>query len=190
MLTKQQIFESVKNIIFERNPHIKKETITEKSKLSWDLGLDSLELLEILMDFEKEHKINIEEEPVSQMERAKTLGEYCDVIFKTLCPDIAKIKSKEDVFKYVKSYLLNKYEIMNANMKDNFFVDLHFQDTDRSDIIKWAEATFNIKLPRTYFLNLDDFCENVLKCLPKQEVVKQPKNKFQIMVTKTKQLVK
>ena len=79
---------------------------------------------------------------------------------------------------------------MNARISDNFFIDLHFRDDQRSDLIQWADETFGIRLPRTYFINLDDFCENILRCIPKKETVKQHQNKIKMFFTKIYQRIK
>ena len=64
---------------------------------------------------------------------------------------------------------------MNAKPSDNFFIDLHFSDINRSELMEWAEETFNIKLQRTYFINLDDFCDKIFQCLQRVVFHKQQK---------------
>ena len=124
-------------------------------------------------------------------EKAKTLSDFCALFLQYVHPDLSQINTKDDVFKILNSHLQSKYYIMNARMSDNFFVDLHFHEIERSELIKWADETFGIMLPRTYFINLDDFCDKILKCLPKKEVVKQqPQNKFKLFIANILQRTK
>ena len=188
--SKPEIINTAKNIIAEKYD-VRKERITDDiSFRDRILRFDVLDKYELLLEMEKHYNVSVESKNTQKFEHAKTLSEFCGLFFHVLNPGILNIKTKEEVFVYVKSYLLDTYQIMNARMTDNFFINLHFNDFDRANIIKWAEDTFNIKLPRVYFLNLDDFCENVLKCLPKQPVIKQPQSKIQMLVAKVKQLVK
>ena len=168
--TQQEINNAVKEIILERYTHLSEKEVTKDASLRWDLKFDSLDRLEILMDFEKKFNVSIED--VSEIESANSLQEYCFVLYQKVNPDIIpetlNIETKEDVFEVLKKYLLDNYEIMNARMSDNLFKDLHFSEIDRTDLCTWAEEKFNIELPYTYFINIDDFCEKVLYVLQRK----------------------
>ena len=57
--------------------NIKKERITPETVIKKDLGADSLDLVEILMAFEDEYKINFDEESI---ERMQTVADVVKII--------------------------------------------------------------------------------------------------------------
>ena len=178
----REIFNSAKNIVVDMHPDIKKEGITEDAcSFYWDLDFDSLDKYEFLMEMEKHYKVSIENKDIKMFEQSKTLKEFCDMFCDYLNPK--EIDSKNDVFKILDKRLKDKYGIMNAKPTDNFFIDLHFQDSDRSDLIMWADKTFNIILQRTYFINLDDFCEKIFYAIQRKNKT-QTKGTTQMYYTK------
>lgn len=190
MITKSEIIDTAKNIISEKYDVIKEKITDDISFRDRLLKFDILDKHELLMAMEEHYEIFISSKDAVKFEHSKTLNEFCGLFFNFLNTNVSKIKTKDDVFQHVKSYLSKKYDIMNAKTTDNFFIDLHFSDIDRSEIIQWADETFNIKLPRTYFLNLDDFCDNILKCLPKKDIVVKPQNKIQKFIAQIIQRIK
>ena len=57
--------------------NIQKEAITFKTEL-YSLNIDSLDLLEIIIDFEDEFNIKIEEEKLSKL---NTVGDFIELIY-------------------------------------------------------------------------------------------------------------
>ncbi len=171
----KEIFNTAKKIVADMQD-LKEESITEDAcSFYWDLDLDSLGKYEFLMKMEKHYKVSVETKDVEIFEQSKTLKEFCDIFCDYLNPK--EIDSKNDVFKILDEHLKDKYGIMNARPTDNFFIDLHFQDFDRSDLIAWADKTFNIILQRTYFINLDDFCEKIFYAIQRKKTHQLKNNK-------------
>ncbi|MBF0297563.1 MAG: DUF1493 family protein [Oligoflexia bacterium] len=56
----QNVLEKIKEIIAEVSTNVEAEKITESSSLMDDLGLDSLDLLELIFKFEEHFNIRIE----------------------------------------------------------------------------------------------------------------------------------
>lgn len=65
------ISERVKNIIIERL-NVEEEQVTNEASFIGDLGADSLDTVELIMEFENEFKISI---PDEQAENITTVGE-------------------------------------------------------------------------------------------------------------------
>jgi acyl carrier protein len=63
---KNDIYEKIKNIIIEKFD-IKTNQLTKKLRLKEDLGADSLDLVEFIMDLEKEFNINISDEEADKI---------------------------------------------------------------------------------------------------------------------------
>jgi len=72
------MFEKVKEIISE-NLGIDPETITETAAFKEDLGIDSLDLFELVMSFEEEFNISI---PTEELEKMKNVGDVAAYIEK------------------------------------------------------------------------------------------------------------
>ena len=105
----QEIFNSVKEIMLDMYPHIPANKITKDASFKWSLGVDSLDRLEILMEFEKKYNISIED--TSRIEKISSLGEYCYILYKHMHPELfaekTNISTKEDRFCFAR-ILLNR----------------------------------------------------------------------------------
>ena len=66
----------IKSIIAE-NLGVDEAKVTHNAKFSEDLGADSLDTVEIIMELENEFRVNIPDEYVAEM---KTVGEAIDYI--------------------------------------------------------------------------------------------------------------
>ena len=63
--------------------NIQKEAITFKTEL-YSLNIDSLDLLEIILDFEDEFNIRIEEEKLSKL---NTVGDFIELLYNKIKGD-------------------------------------------------------------------------------------------------------
>lgn len=71
---------SVKDRVIEivcENLGVNKEQVTEKTSFIEDVGADSLDIVELIMELEEEFEINI---PDEQAEKIKTVGEAIEYI--------------------------------------------------------------------------------------------------------------
>jgi acyl carrier protein len=75
-MDKKEIFEKVKEIMVE-SLSVEEEKITENASLTDDLELDSLELVDLTMDFENELGISIDD---SELEKIKTVGDIVEIL--------------------------------------------------------------------------------------------------------------
>ncbi len=66
------IKERVVSIIVEKLGVVEPEKVTEESRFTNDLGADSLDTVELIMEFEKEFNITI---PDDQAEKISTVGD-------------------------------------------------------------------------------------------------------------------
>ncbi|WGS64355.1 acyl carrier protein [Marinitoga aeolica] len=73
---KKELFEKVKEIMAE-SLSIEEEKITENASLTDDLELDSLELVDLTMDFENELGISIDD---SELEKIKTVRDIVEIL--------------------------------------------------------------------------------------------------------------
>ncbi|MGN1423086.1 MAG: acyl carrier protein [Oscillospiraceae bacterium] len=71
------IFEKVRDLIAERLDVADKDSITENSSITDDLGADSLDVVDLVMDIEDEFSVSIPEEEV---ENIKTVGDIVKYI--------------------------------------------------------------------------------------------------------------
>lgn len=74
-------FEKVKKIIVEKLS-VAEDKVTENAKLANDLGADSLDTVEIVMEFEKEFGITIPDEAASKIETVGDIVKYIDSVKK------------------------------------------------------------------------------------------------------------
>ncbi len=73
------VFERVKKIVVE-NLEVEADSVTEQASFIDDLGADSLDLVELVMAFEEEFGIEIEDEV---QEKIRTVGDAVTEINKT-----------------------------------------------------------------------------------------------------------
>ena len=71
------IFEKVRDLIAERLDIADKDSITETSSITDDLGADSLDVVDLVMDIEDEFSVEI---PEDQVENIKTVGDIVKYI--------------------------------------------------------------------------------------------------------------
>lgn len=70
------MLETIKKLVAE-NLGIEEETITENSSFKKDLGVDSLDLFELVMALEEEYDLEI---PTEDLEKLTTVGEVAAYI--------------------------------------------------------------------------------------------------------------
>ena len=80
MQTREEVFETLKQVIANC---VSTEELTEKTALEDDLGLDSLDVLSLSFDCEKEFQINISDE---EIEKLTTVGD----LLSTICSKLDK----------------------------------------------------------------------------------------------------
>lgn len=165
--SKPDILDTIKQIIENEHDGFQKENIPDNANFYTDLSFDSLDTFELIMKLEQIYNTEFGDK-FDDFRKEQTIDALAGSIYMHFHPEIFAIKTKEDVFKFVNKRLQNKYGILNAQPKDNFFIDLHFNDIHRSELIQWADETFNIRLQHTYFINLDDFCEKVFYTIQRQ----------------------
>lgn len=79
-MDRKEIMEKVKKIISEKLG-IEEEKVVEEAKLIDDLGADSLDLVDLIMDLENEFNVKVDD---SDIEKISTVGEVVDYISKKL----------------------------------------------------------------------------------------------------------
>jgi acyl carrier protein len=79
-MTKEEIFEKGKTLVAERLG-VDEETITLSSSFKDDLGADSLDVVELIMEFEDTFDIEI---PDEEAERFETVGDAVDYVAECL----------------------------------------------------------------------------------------------------------
>lgn len=77
MAEKKTTFEKVRDIIADKLS-VKKEDVKNESNIAEDLGADSLDLVEILMDLEDTFGISIPDEAIPQIKTIKELVDFID----------------------------------------------------------------------------------------------------------------
>ena len=70
------MLETIKKLVAE-NLGIEEETITENASFKEDLGVDSLDLFELVMALEEEYDLEI---PTEDLEKLNTVGEVAGYI--------------------------------------------------------------------------------------------------------------
>lgn len=75
------MFETVQNIIAEELG-IDKNTITMDSRLTEDLGADSLDAVNLIMKLEDDYNISIADEVMSTFEKVSDVVEYLEKVLK------------------------------------------------------------------------------------------------------------
>ena len=78
-MSREEIFESVKNVVMDAIGEEEK-TITEDTSIVDELGLDSLDIVEMLMALEEEFEISIDD---SAAEKFVKVSDVIDYIEKT-----------------------------------------------------------------------------------------------------------
>lgn len=75
-MEKEQIKNKIKEIIVEKN-NIEISDVKDDSNFQTDLGLDSLDRVELTMELEKEFKVTIS---VEEAEKALTVNDFTSII--------------------------------------------------------------------------------------------------------------
>ena len=73
----EQIESKVKEIIV-KNLGVKESEVTRNASFKYDLGADSLDLVEILMSLEDEFGVSIPDEAIPQIKTIKDLVDFID----------------------------------------------------------------------------------------------------------------
>jgi acyl carrier protein len=76
-MNRQEILEKVKKILIEKLS-VNEADIKEDSSLVDDLGVDSLDLVELLMKFEEEFKVEISEEESQKILTVKDIVDFIE----------------------------------------------------------------------------------------------------------------
>ncbi len=71
----------VKHLLEELEKDIKPEDVTRDTRLQLDLGLDSMQAVTLVMDFEQEFDTSISDDELLEL---KTVGDLVDIIKKKL----------------------------------------------------------------------------------------------------------
>ncbi|NLD26867.1 MAG: acyl carrier protein [Acholeplasmataceae bacterium] len=71
------IFEKVKKLI-AKELNVKEEDITMDSRLSEDLGADSLDAVELIMAVEEEFDVQVSDEAAQNIRRVRDIVEYLE----------------------------------------------------------------------------------------------------------------
>ncbi|AAD35746.1 MULTISPECIES: acyl carrier protein [Thermotoga] len=80
MASREEIFSKVKSIISEKLG-VDESQVTEEAKLIDDLGADSLDLVDLVMDFESEFGVKVDD---ADLEKISTVGDIVSYIEKKL----------------------------------------------------------------------------------------------------------
>ena len=80
MKSRDEIKEKVTQIVCD-NLGVNKEQVTDSTSFTEDIGADSLDIVELVMELEEEFEITI---PDEEAEKIKTVGEAIDYIMKEL----------------------------------------------------------------------------------------------------------
>jgi acyl carrier protein len=78
--SRDEIKEKVIQIVCD-NLGVNKEQVTDNTSFTEDIGADSLDIVELVMELEEEFEITI---PDEEAEKIKTVGEAIDYIMKEL----------------------------------------------------------------------------------------------------------
>ena len=79
-MDRKEIMGKVRKIISEKLG-VEEEKVVEEAKLIDDLGADSLDLVDLIMDLENEFDVKVDD---SDIEKISTVGEVVDYIAKKL----------------------------------------------------------------------------------------------------------
>ncbi|HEW91449.1 MAG TPA: acyl carrier protein [Thermotogaceae bacterium] len=93
-MTKQEIFQITKNIIVDKL-NVEEEDIKLSSSFIDDLGADSLDIVDLVMAFEDEFGVKVEDEDVEKLQTVKDVVEY---ISKRLNNSSDNDEGDEDLF--------------------------------------------------------------------------------------------
>lgn len=75
-MNKEEIKNKIKEIIVDKNG-VEAEQVTDNADFKADLGMDSLDRVELMMEVEKEFKISI---PDDEAEKACTLNDCVEIV--------------------------------------------------------------------------------------------------------------
>jgi acyl carrier protein len=109
--TDKEIFNSVKSIIMDKYDGINPDDITRSSSFKHDLGFDSLDRLEIAMEFENRHNIYIED--TTYLERVSSFGEFCYILQ-------SYVEQKPLIYISKKEQIKTKFEQIKQKIKSSF----------------------------------------------------------------------
>lgn len=70
------IFEQIRDLIVIHKPSLKKEKISLDTRLKEDLGLDSFDAVELVIQFENTFKIKISDEAMQQFKNIRNIVDY------------------------------------------------------------------------------------------------------------------
>ena len=158
-------------LVSDTELRLNKSDVHPTSSLSRNLKMDDAAKIQTIKYIEETLNLDQINEDEILNKKLGNLAEFCHAIY-------AAIMDKKAIFAKLNEYLQNRYGVLNARPADSLFVDLHFNELDRSELCVWAENTFDIILPTTYFINLDDFCDKVHYAIERKKMAQEQKTGF------------
>ena len=148
--------------------------ITPTATLSHDLGLDSLDILQLIMGLEKKFNIEINYKEIKER-KLHNLGELCRVICDTANNKMQKnmYYTEDDIFEIVKTYIEDHFGRDLVAPESKWYTDLAFTNFEVSNLLIWIEEKFATRLGFIFPTNVRDLCAKIYKKLP--EKYKEPK---------------
>lgn len=91
------IFEKIKKI-FSEKLSISKENIMLSTRMKEDLGLDSFDAVELIIELENIFNLKIEDEKIQQCKNIKDIVEYIEIKIQEKKNKIKKLNKKFQIF--------------------------------------------------------------------------------------------
>lgn len=127
---KKQVIETICKILDISSVGLKKEDINESTRFVYDLGADSLDMVEILMDFERVFCIKSHDEEINT---TVTVGEAIDTIAKKL--GLSSDVEETDVKKQEVPYKIYINDNSTPKVCSPQYIDFYGVEYMRKDLV-------------------------------------------------------
>jgi len=158
----KKLVDTVKAIVInqaeEKLGYVSPDSVHNGTSLKYDLALDSLDNLEIIMEFEKQFNVKIQD--TTELEKNLNFGEFCYILSSKTHEKQTPRKqlTTDEIFNIIYKHLYKKYEIPYTKLTSNWYKDLGLNSFQLADFYKWVEKKFNIKMPYFYFTDINKLC--------------------------------
>lgn len=161
-MEKEKIFQKFKEIACKTVNDLDEYDILPESRLDKNLGLDSLDIVEIIMGLEKTYGIEL---PMEEYHKLSTVADVCNLVATQLSKEKEENQNNKNMEK-IKKIIAEQLQLPLEDIHDNdsFLNDLGADSLEKVEISMAVEKAYTIHISDDEFLKIQtvgDLCQLV-----------------------------
>lgn len=158
----EEIFQNLKEIACKTISDLSECEILPESRLDKDLGLDSLDVVEIIMGLEKVYKVEL---PMEEYHKLSTVADICNLVATQLSKEKEENQNNKNMEK-IKKIIAEQLDLPLEDIQENSSLlnDLGADSLEKVEISMAVEKAYAIHISDDEFLKIKtvgDLCQIV-----------------------------